>query len=73
MVENSDRNPCQGILKEEVTRAVRRLKDRKAQRADITTAKEIKAATEEGGLLIVHQLLTRIWERYFQHNGSKLL
>jgi len=62
IVENSDKNPCQGILMEEVTRAVRWLKDRKATGADNITAEEIKAATEEGGLQIVHQLLTRIWK-----------
>jgi len=31
-------------------------------RADNITADEIKASTEESGLLIVQQLLTRIWE-----------
>jgi len=62
MVENSDKNPCQGILMDEVTRAARMLKDRKAPEADNITAEEIKAATEEGGLLTAHQLLTRIWE-----------
>jgi len=34
----------------EVTRVVRRLKDRKVPGADNNTAVEIKAATEEGGL-----------------------
>jgi len=62
MVENSDQNPCQGILMEQVNRAMRRLKDRKASGADNITAEGIKAATEESGLMIVHQLLTRIWE-----------
>ena len=62
IVENSDKNPCQGILMEEVARAVKRLKDRKAPGVDNITAAEIKAATEGSGLLIAHQLLTRIWD-----------
>jgi len=49
MVENNDKKPRQGILMEEVSRAVRRLKDRKAPGADNITAEEIKAATEEVG------------------------
>jgi len=39
---------------EEVTRAVRRLKDRKEPGPDNITAEEIKVATEESGLLIAH-------------------
>jgi len=38
------------------------LKNRKAPGADNITAEEIKTATEEGGLLIVYQLLIRLWE-----------
>ena len=44
-----------------VSRAIERLKTRKAPGIDNVTAEEIKAATEGKGLHIIYQLCQRIW------------
>jgi Reverse transcriptase (RNA-dependent DNA polymerase) len=58
---NSDVEPTPNIMIEEVSRAIERLKTRKAPGIDNITAEEIKAATEGKGLQIIFQLCQRIW------------
>jgi len=59
--DNSDKDPVPGILREEVERAIHRLKPCKAPGIDNITAEEIKAATKGEGLDAVYQLCQRIW------------
>ena len=58
----SDPDETPGILMEEVQRAITRLKKSKTPGIDSITAEEIRAATEERGPIITHQLCQRIWD-----------
>src|SRR5664279_1505412 len=60
--EDTDEESTPSIMIEEVSRAIDRLKNRKAPGIDNITAEEIQAATEGSGLQIIYQLCKRVWD-----------
>ena len=58
----SDQDAVPDIMREEVSRAIQKLKMHKTPGIDNITAEEIKAATEGAGLEVIYQLCLRIWE-----------
>mgnify|MGYP003519696127 CR=1 FL=1 len=57
----SDMEMVPEIMMDEISKAVNKLKDRKAPGVDNITAEEVKAAMNDDGLRIMYQLCNRIW------------
>jgi len=62
LTDNCDLEPTPSILIEEVSRAIARLKPRKAPGIDNISAEEIRAATVGRGLETAYLLCQRIWD-----------
>lgn len=58
----TDTTPTPGILTEEVESALHKLKYNKAPGVDNVTAKELQVACMEEGMIMMHQLLQRVWD-----------